>query len=342
MSFEAVLFVSSLGCKVVLLLLYLAVIIHAKMGSHYSFVYIVAGLMIVGESAGAAITLILFNGEYSGILAFLLGSIYMSTFNIGHWIFARKYYLISFEIPFIMDGKEIPETLLHKKSVNIAFMVLCVLFAIFTYSKFINLFGPTVSYFFDLSQGVLCLISGTMLLVAVSKIRRFLKDHDQPMNTLNLFLHSTAFSLFVLGSLLYDAAIGPDGNCIISIDGFCNYVLTAAFIGGYLSQFLLCVILWELGTADEDDEETREETEANKPQLSEQIEIVEWDEEAETSARIWNLFAVKRTGAVDDEEERVSGYINAAQISRGLSKSERIKRTGLHEAALSVQSDEQA
>lgn len=62
-------------------------------------------------------------------------------FNISHWLVARKYYLISFEIPFIIDDIIIPETLLHKKSVNVTFMALCVTFAVLSNGKYFNLFG---------------------------------------------------------------------------------------------------------------------------------------------------------------------------------------------------------
>ena len=61
MSVDSVLLWSSFGCKTVLVLLYLAVIIHAKRGTQYTFVYVVAGMMMVSDSAGGLLQLIVFD-----------------------------------------------------------------------------------------------------------------------------------------------------------------------------------------------------------------------------------------------------------------------------------------
>jgi len=69
-----------------------------------------------------------------------------------------------------------------------------------------------------------------------------------------------------------------------------------------------------------------------------EVEIVDFDEEAEAAARIWNLFANYRVDE-NNEVERASGMITAAQIARATAKSEIIRRVGTHEEVLTIQNE---
>ena len=48
----------------------------------------------------------------------------------------------------------------------------------------------------------LVVISGAILLISVSKIRKFLKKHDESINTRNMGLHLTIFGLFTFSLLI--------------------------------------------------------------------------------------------------------------------------------------------
>jgi hypothetical protein len=73
------------------------------------------------------------------------------------------------------------------------------------------------------------------------------------------------------------------------------YILT-----NFVSQGLLVVIFWELGTKDEDVSET----------TSEQIEVAEFDDDALLGMRIWNSF------------KRRQNHISQSQDSRPIPTSE--------------------
>ncbi len=162
-------FWSNFGAKCLFGVLYLMAIVHAKMGSKYTFVYAVAGVLMAGEFGSAAGQFFL---TYRGLakslpfLTFLSETFFYATFNIGHWIFARKYYLIAYEIPFVINEDPVPkDTCLHKSAVNITFMVLSVLLAgVFGTIAFGTNAIQTPAY---IGCAALLFISGLVLLKAV-------------------------------------------------------------------------------------------------------------------------------------------------------------------------------
>jgi hypothetical protein len=112
---------------------------------------------------------------------------------------------------------------------------------------------------------LLLLLSGSLLVYSVSKIRRYMKDHSDNIHTMNLFLHAISFSLFLLFTaiefawLMYLQAT-TFANCKPSIE-CCNVgceKINIALIcwiliqlAQYSSEIVLCWILWEIGSKSE-------------------------------------------------------------------------------------------
>jgi hypothetical protein len=88
--------------------------------------------------------------------------------------------------------------------------------------------------------------------LGVARIRRFYKEHDlsDEVSTNALALHSIAFGLYLvteLGSVILESlvAIWPFDSTLRTV-----YVsfLFVYYTGNFVSQALLCVIFWDLGT----------------------------------------------------------------------------------------------
>jgi len=112
---------------------------------------------------------------------------------------------------------------------------------------------------------LLLLLSGSLLVYSVSKIRRYMKDHSDNIHTMNLFLHAISFSLFLLFTafefawLMYLKATTianckPGNECCgngceeINIALICWILIQLA---QYSSEIVLCWILWEIGSKSE-------------------------------------------------------------------------------------------
>jgi hypothetical protein len=150
------------------------------------------------------------------------------------------------------------------------------------------------------------LFFGWLLINAVLKIRKYLKEHgENNVNTCMLFWHSVAFGFFMLSWSL-TAILFPIGWVVQNryIWYVTDYVEIFSFFAQDLSLAVLCFILWELGTKEEPDTADVEVA---------IIEVEEFDEEAETQARIWNFFAVERA-------DEFSCVVTSAQISRSESQ----------------------
>ena len=83
-----------------------------------------------------------------------------------------------------------------------------------------------------------------MLLHAVFKIRRHLKDRQEEVNTCNIFAHSTSFALLALDFIVI--------RLVNIIHAFHKEHHNAQFSVYYalffVSEMILCFILWTLGT----------------------------------------------------------------------------------------------
>jgi hypothetical protein len=154
-------------------------------------------------------------------------------------------------------------------------------------------------------DSVLIFFTGYTLINSVIKIRQALRERKGDVNLKAMKIHATAFGLFVVAFIgarvilvltctesNVNTCVKADEDCFCVIDRsnaglFYKTVLVLLDIASFISQILLCWILWDLGTAD-----TVEPIRSQASGLIVEIETMSFDSaEAEMQARIWNMFA---------------------------------------------------
>lgn len=153
-------------------------------------------------------------------------------------------------------------------------------------------------------DSVLIFFTGYTLINSVIKIRQALRERKGDANLKAMTIHATAFGLFAVvfigarAILLLtctdskvNTCVNTNEDCVCVIDRsnaklFYKTVLVLLDIASFISQILLCWILWDLGTAD-----TVEPIRSQASGLIVEIETMSFDAEAEMQARIWNMFA---------------------------------------------------
>jgi hypothetical protein len=139
---------------------------------------------------------------------------------------------------------------------------------------------------FDL-VGLSQLISGVLLVASVLKIRAFFKRQQAEhfINVGMLVRHAACFGLFLITTIGYFGAFAMFSShpgVKFYWDAFCwSHIFY--YSGSMMSQVLLCVIFWNLGTS------TKEEDEDDVFE----VEIEDFDEDAELQANIWNSLVRK-------------------------------------------------
>jgi hypothetical protein len=148
--------------------------------------------------------------------------------------------------------------------------------------------------------GVLQMWSGFFLMKSVLSIRRFFIDHNAQefINTRMLLRHATAFGLYITCTAAFFTVLSmyvwsPSTTLY-------NYTAgTGIFFncGSFISQVLLFNIFWDLSVKIE------------KPRdrfLGHQdVEIAEFDEDAELQANMWNSMVRQETLSPDDQRNFV-------------------------------------
>lgn len=137
------------------------------------------------------------------------------------------------------------------------------------------------------------MIAGVWLMVSVYRIWKFFRERNAAdfIDTKALIRHALAFGLYLIAIvgyftiwILHMWVIGSPKTAII---------LTWAELGWYITQYssqvLMAHIFWGLGAKVERPEIVKpEENNADEEFESAQPEIVEFDEEAELEAAMWN------------------------------------------------------
>lgn len=187
----------------------------------------------------------------------------------------------------------------------------------------------------------LILFTGYVLIDSVIRIRQALRDRKGDANLKQMAIHAAAFGLFVIAFIgaravliltCFDSKFNTCGDkpeCVCVIDAsnarqLYRTVMGALDIASFLSQTLLCWILWDLGTA------FRQDTihpEASEICLTIEIRTESFDSEAEMQAKIWNMFARPRNDSVVFEEGKTEESASSKTTSVQNSTSRRLLMT---------------
>jgi hypothetical protein len=175
----------------------------------------------------------------------------------------------------------------------------------------------------------LILFTGYVLIDSVIRIRQALRDRKGDANLKQMAIHAAAFGLFVVAFIGARAVLiltcfnskfnicGDKPECVCVIDAsnanlLYKTVMGALDIASFISQTLLCWILWDLGTAFKEDTIPPE---ASEICLSIEIRTESFDSEAEMQAKIWNMFARPRNNSVVFEEGRTEELASSKTTS---------------------------
>ena len=216
--------------SIILIAMFVAVLIRVLLGAKFSFVVIIAILLIVSNVSSiadliAANNLIkyYFDSNESGWerANWMMGVFSFSrdaTFSVANWIFSYEYYRIAKFMPFVVLDREVPASLISRDRL-IFWLVLglniLAPLATSTTGFIANLEGGRTdqsaknwiiaSIVTRYSVGLMQLVSGVFIGVAIYKIRAFIADGTQSsnLNVLILVLHSITFGLYIVSVVVY-------------------------------------------------------------------------------------------------------------------------------------------
>jgi hypothetical protein len=129
--------------------------------------------------------------------------------------------------------------------------------------------------------GVLQIVSGLILVWSTISIHRFFKARNQTdyINTPMLLRHAAAYALYLLSSMFYFGSLFVYILSPFSAKASTVFLYSVVIFmfAQMISELLLMTIFWDLGKALELEESFVSE-----------IEAVDFDEDAELQARMWN------------------------------------------------------
>lgn len=133
------------------------------------------------------------------------------------------------------------------------------------------------------------MLSGVILIRAVMKIRMTFAQQHSETNTKVMVLHSVSVGVFLFSLTLYTVIILKNDNTkrlriAESVSDLCAWV----------SEILLGFILLQMCLPDEEEKDDRDGSLLDSTIIT--VYEADFDEDAELQAKIWNLFAKKRTG----------------------------------------------
>ena len=194
-----------------------------------------------------------------------------STFNLAHWIFSYKYWIIAIDMECLLEQKTLSKNhMLALRSINYTFIVLdllmpfiyAVTFSILN-AKYenqttkVSVVAPPpglVTWYLisNYSRGVLTFVATYFLFDSIRRIRNSIKkvDLDIHMNQGIMVAHLLSLGLYLLATILFYFAFyqvqkhptsvraNQVGLRVWDIDTICNFV----------SQAVLCWLFWLLGT----------------------------------------------------------------------------------------------
>jgi hypothetical protein len=133
-------------------------------------------------------------------------------FCVSHWVFAARYYLMGIQMPYVVEGKSLPEdqqqrfALLYKVLLVLNFVCPVLESAVLIPFNIMYFKGEQYSAFFSfvaacvpILPGVLEIISGVYLIKGLAAIRKFYKEKnmENEMDTRTTRLHAWAFLLYI-------------------------------------------------------------------------------------------------------------------------------------------------
>ena len=292
-----------------LVLLYSVTLVKVCRGSGYRLVIVLILLLIISNLAMAA-QAILSIGTFVDkttsatiavdVMIAVTYYLFEVTFAVTHWALASNYKMIAKEMPVILDGGQIDQA--QKDRRNKEYKILLALnilaptmemavgiplnIALFTGSGQPAPSIAIAAIVFPTFSQLMQVISGTVLISSVVKIRRFYfeKNIEQQLNTGKLLLHASAFGLYLISIVIYYASwdlflLTLTDKKLEAVTVFLFFVF---YVVAAIAQVLLCAIFWELAMPDP----TRFDTESSSnPILTESL-----NESFEVQARIWNQF----------------------------------------------------
>lgn len=174
--------------------------------------------------------------------------LFISCFDVAHWLFAFEYFTIAKVMPLAKQGLTIPEEKLRKynaiKTSIVASNVLAAgltAFFIFMASYHYLILGKSHDLYqllgivFTLLLTMLQLLSAILLLYAVFLIHRHLKKglKATQINAKNMILHATTFILLGIG-LIVENVFYIIANFQQTTSSYANYIEVVA-IGGTIN-----------------------------------------------------------------------------------------------------------
>jgi len=103
-------------------------------------------------------------------------------------------------------------------------------------------------------------ISASILIDAVRKIRKCLTESGELIDIKKLWLHAVSFSLLLVATVINCYAfILAGGDC--PNYSYCLWTTLISLVSTDVSNIILVLILWELGTAAPEEESDHPETE---------------------------------------------------------------------------------
>lgn len=155
------------------------------------------------------------------------------------------------------------------------------------------------------------MVSGYVQIRAVLRIRSYFQDNESELNLKTLALHAMAFGLYMLTLLINSivASVTQDWLCMQVV---CEASLWATLFLNFLSQISLNLILLDLGAKSDDEVERGSEV---------TLQVEDFDEQAETHAKIWNSFARDRLVDAQGSDTFGSQLGNNALLASKIKKS---------------------
>ena len=165
-----------------------------------------------------------------------------------HWVLAHRYYSSTEEMPFVMDGKLVPKSLVLKNKV-LLWVTIVLIFA-----SGIFIFGrtPLKTFFYPtFGLAVIIIVMTTyMMMIALLRMKRTIEGMHALKGKLNIprmLSHALAFIVYMVVYVLSEFL------SIVFDNGIGQYFYVSWFlctIFGTFSYFCFFLIIWHLGTKD--------------------------------------------------------------------------------------------
>jgi hypothetical protein len=163
-----------------------------------------------------------------------------------HWVLAHRYFLSTEEMPFVMDGKLVPKSLVLRNKV-LLWLIIALIFIsgifIFGRTPLRTFFYPT----FTLAVTIIVMTT-TMMIIALVRMKRTIEGMHALKGKLNITRMLSHASAFIIYMVVY---VLTEFLSIVFDNDNGNYFYVSWFvciIAGTFSYFCYFLIIWHLGT----------------------------------------------------------------------------------------------